>query len=61
MRVRFTFKMEVYVEGDTIEEIRDTYNSILEIQSRTADFVETDSVEDADTYEDLWNQYYQFV
>lgn len=61
MRVRFSFRMEVCIEGETKEEIQKTYDSILEMQARTADFVETVSVEDADTYDDLHMDFYKFV
>lgn len=60
MSIRFTFRMEAYVEGETIEEIKEKYSEIICRQTENgADFVETVSVEDGDTYEDLWNKFYE--
>lgn len=58
MEVRITFRSEVYIKGETLEEIKEKWEDIPifcadAIDNYYADFVELESVEDADTCEDL--------
>lgn len=63
MKIRITFRSECYVEGDSMAEIRDKYettNIYSEefLENLDGDFVETMTVEDADTYEDKSSEYF---
>ncbi len=63
MKIRITFRSECYIEGDTLAEIRDKYettNIYSEefLENLDGDFVETMTVEDADTYEDKLSEYF---
>lgn len=63
MDVRITFRSEVYVSGDTMDEIRDKFEDMQifdsnAINENDAAFIELISVEDAETYEDLEREYY---
>ena len=59
MELKFTFKMEACIEGDTIEEIRQQYDELICSQSQDgAEFVETVSIEDTDTSKNMWDAYY---
>ena len=60
--VRITFRSEVYIKGETIEEIRDKWDelglfSADALENHYAEFVELVSVEDAETYEDLSKEF----
>jgi hypothetical protein len=64
MEVRFTFRGEVYVSGDTMEEIKEKWESFplfsdVALEEYDADFVELETVEDAETYKDLMNDFVQ--
>lgn len=54
MRVRLTYRVETYVEGDTIEECKANFENAEQLDEQ---FVEMVSVEDADTYDDLSKQW----
>lgn len=63
MEVRITYKSEVYIQGDTLEDIKRTLENInlddVEHEENVTDygFVELISVEDADSYEDLTSKF----
>ena len=62
MEVRFTFRGEVYISGDTMEEIKEKWESFplfsdVAVEEYNADFVELETVENAETYEDLDKEY----
>lgn len=50
MKLRITYRVESYVEGDTIEECRAKFECS---DLCSAEFVELISVEDADTFKDV--------
>ena len=57
MKARITFRSEIVIEGKDISEIRDKWFK-LNIYSNEANalgmrFIETNSVEDAETFEDI--------
>ena len=61
MKVRVNFRSGVFLEGDTIKDIQEQwYNLPLfsadALKKHNAYFIETLSIEDADTYEDLTNE-----
>lgn len=61
MRVRITFRSEVYLEGDNLEEIRKEWEN-LDLYSEDAlkhgaDFVELVSADDDDTGDDLVDKF----
>ena len=63
MTARITFRSEVYVSGDTMDEIRDRFEDMQifdwdAVKDNDACFIELVSVEDAETCEDLENEYY---
>lgn len=58
MEVRITFRSEVYIKGETLEEIKEKWEDmpifcVDALMNHYANFVELESVEDADTCEDL--------
>ena len=61
MRVRITFRSEIYLEGDSLEEIRSEWESIdlysEEALAHSADFVELVSADDVDTGEELEDEF----
>lgn len=61
MRVRITFRSEIYLEGDSLEEIRSEWESIglysEEARAHSADFVELVSADDVDTGEELEDEF----
>lgn len=63
MKVRIAFRADVLIEGETMAEVR-RYWENLELFSQEAEdadvcFLDTDIIEDADTYEDLETEFYQ--
>lgn len=52
---RFNFRVETYIEADTLEEASSKFEAMELPQD--LDFVEVVSVEDGDTYEDLTDEY----
>lgn len=63
MTVRITFRSEVYIKGDSLKEIIDKWVSLplysVEALSRHhAELVELESVEDAETFKDLIQEWY---
>lgn len=61
MEVRITFRSEVYIEGETIEEIREKWEELpifsADALDKHADFVELTSVENAEDYTDLMSDF----
>ena len=61
MEVRIKFSADIYIEGKTMEEIREKFESIslwsAEAQECSAECSELLLVEDAHTYDDLRNEY----
>ena len=64
MEVRITYRSEIYIEGDTLEDVRKTFDSISldpiggeEHNVTDYGFIEVTSVEDASTYNDLKNEF----
>ena len=56
MQVRFTYRKETYVEGETFDECVSKFEQ-MNLETENSTFVEITSVEDADTYEDLSIKY----
>lgn len=56
MKARITFRVETYIEGDTLQEIKSKFEN-TPIGELETEFVELVSVEDGDTSEDLLNQW----
>ena len=61
MKVRVTFRSEIVLEGKDLDEIKQKFEGIPLFSSaaleNNADYIETLSVEDNDTYEDLSGQW----
>ena len=63
MEVRVTYRSEIYIQGDTLEDIKRTWESInlddVEHEENVTSygFVKLMSVEDADSYEDLTSKF----
>lgn len=50
MQVRITYRLETYIEGENIEEIRSKFEKS---SMGDGDFIEIVSVEDAETFKDI--------
>lgn len=61
VNVRLTYRAEVYIEADTLAEARDKWESMdlfsNEAMKHNASFVELVSVEDEETYKDLFHDW----
>lgn len=61
MKVRITFRSEVYISGRSINEIRNKWEDLSlysdEARRCKADFVELVSAEDANTFRDLSDEF----
>lgn len=61
MKVRITFRSEVILEGDTLGEVSSKWEGLpifsTEALDNGAEFIETVSVEDADTFEDIMSEF----
>lgn len=58
MEVIITYLSAVYIKGDSLVEIRDKWDALnLTSQEGNSEFVELCSVEDADSHEDLENEF----
>lgn len=58
MEVRITYRSEIIIKGDSLKEIEDEWESLnLTSKEGNSKFVELCSVEDAETYEDLTNEF----
>ena len=59
MEVRITFRSEVYISGENMAEIRDKWESMnLYEKDNGVGFVEINTVEDAETYNDMMQEFY---
>jgi len=62
MKARITFRSEIVVEGNNLEEIKQKFEGLnLCTKEGNGDFVELVSVEDNDTFTDLmkeWDELY---
>lgn len=63
MELRITFRSEVYLKGDTIEEIKQKWEELPlfsadALEVAYADYVDLISVEDAETSDDLTDKFY---
>ena len=67
MTVRVTFRSEVYIDASSVAEAKEKFEA-MELYSEkakkemSADYIEIDSIEDGDTYDDLteeWDKAYQ--
>ena len=63
MTVRIAFRADVLIEGETMADVRRQWEE-MELFSQEAEdadvcFLETDIIEDADTYEDLNTEFYK--
>ena len=63
MEVRIKFSADIYVKGESIKEIREKFESMplftVEALDNFAEYSETLLIEDAETYQDLsdeWNK-----
>ena len=56
MKVRITYRNEVFIEGKDMNEIKKLWDE-MNVVPNGSDFVEVSSVEDADTFEDLMNEF----
>lgn len=61
MKVRIRFSSEIYIEGKDIADISDKWGAIElfsdEAKRHSADYIEIESVEDADTYADVTDEW----
>jgi hypothetical protein len=61
MEVRITFRSEIFLEGKDMKEIVEKWENIRlfsgEAVAEGANFIEVDTVEDADTYDDMLNEF----
>lgn len=64
MEARITYRSEIYIEGDTLGDIKDTFETLNldpvsknDIGVTDYGYVELVSVEDADTYKDLMDKW----
>ena len=61
MVVRIKFSADLYIDGDTIEEVRKKWESMplfsQDAEKCGVEYSETLLVEDADTFEDLLNHF----
>lgn len=62
MVVRITFRSEVYIEGDSLDEIREKWEelpifSVDALEYNDADVIELVSAEDANTFDDLTDKF----
>ena len=66
VRVTFRFRSEVYIDASSVAEAKEKFEA-MELYSEkakkemNADFVEINSIEDSDTYDDLtekWDESY---
>ena len=61
MEIRIKFSADIYIEGKTMEEIRNKFESLSlwseEAEECNAEYSETLLVEDADTYDDMQDEF----
>lgn len=63
MLVRIRFAAEVYIEADSVQEARDKWENLPlfspEALENSAEFIETEAIEDGDTSADIENEWYK--
>ena len=63
MRVRIAFRADVLIEGETMADVRKQWEEmeLFSAEAEAADvcFLDTDCIEDADTYENLEDEFYK--
>ena len=64
MEVRITYRSEIYIKGNSLDEIRNKWENVNIDPDISQDedvtdygFIEVVSVEDADSYEDLMSEF----
>ncbi len=61
MKIRLTYRVEAFIEGDDMTDIKNKWHKQMPVPDDTEDigfdFVEMVSIEDADTYEDMTNEW----
>lgn len=62
MEARITFRSEVFIKGNNLDEIRDKWEelplfSAEALEEAHADYIELISVEDSKTYKDLMSEF----
>lgn len=58
MEVIINYRSKVYIKGDNLKEIKNKWEALnLTSQEGNSEFVELYSVEDAETYQDLTNEF----
>lgn len=62
MRVRIRFASEIYFEGENLEEIKEKWESVPLFSKELANdnyasYLEIEDIENADTHEDLINEF----
>ena len=61
MKIRLTYRVEAVIEGDSIEDIKEKWHNQMPVPDCTKDidfdFVEMNSIEDADTYADMTDEW----
>ena len=61
MKVRIAFRSDIVLEGETMQEIKEAWDSLPlyseEACNKGMEFLEMDAVEDGDTNEDLMHQW----
>lgn len=62
MEARITFRSEVYIKGDTLEEIKNKWFNLPlysgeALEEAYAEYVDLVSIENADTHEDLMSKW----
>ena len=58
MEVRITFRSEVYISGENMAEIKDKWENMnLYEKNNGVEFVEINTVEDAETYKDMRHKF----
>lgn len=63
MKVRFVFTSEITIEGENMKDVANKFDLMPLFTKRAnesgADFCDIVAVEDADTFDDLKNEYFQ--
>ena len=61
MEVRITFRSEIFLDGKDMKEIVEKWENLRlfsgEAAAEGADFIEVDTVEDADTFDDVLDEF----
>ena len=64
MKVRISFRSEIVIEGETMEQVVDKWQAMSlfseEAEDSGVEFYDIESVEDADTFEDLMDEFHEY-